>query len=370
MTGETTTSNRPDADEASEPVTKGYDPFVRGPFPVGVRTIRATDAGRDRTFPVEIWYPAADRHAGADLALGTRDAYTVPQAQTSRRQAAVRDGEARPGVHPLVLYSHSSGGHRRAATFLSTHLASHGYVVAAMDHSEAVAPELARRQDETAGEKAARQERVIASRVPDVRFLLDRLAGAPVSGIGIDTARIGIVGHSFGGWTALAATAAEPRIRALVAHAPGGASNPKPGILKAPLTFEWGRDVPALYLVGEEDVSLPLDGMLELFARTPGTKRMAILQGADHLHFMDDVETLHEAVRTTAWPGDLSWIPKEMRPIAELCPGEEAHLFTRGLSLAHLDAFLRDSEEARAFLSDDLEAALSARGIHASVREG
>jgi hypothetical protein len=39
--------------------TSEYDPFVRGRFPVGVRTIQGLDRVRDRLFPCEIWYPAA-----------------------------------------------------------------------------------------------------------------------------------------------------------------------------------------------------------------------------------------------------------------------------------------------------------------------
>ncbi len=38
----------------------------------------------------------------------------------------------------------------------------------------------------------------------------------------VDPDRVGIVGHSFGGWTALAAPEVEPRIRAVVALGPGG----------------------------------------------------------------------------------------------------------------------------------------------------
>ena len=89
----------------------------------------------------------------------------------------------------------------------------------------------------------------------------------------VDPDRVGIVGHSFGGWTALAAPDVEPRIRAIVALAPGGGSNPKPGILPLKLTFRWGRDIPTLYLVAENDVPLPLDGINELFERTPSAKR-------------------------------------------------------------------------------------------------
>ena len=314
-----------------------YDPFVRGPFPVGVRTIQARDTVRDRLFPCEIWYPAA----------------------------------AHPGTYPLIVFSHSSGAGRRQSTFLCTHLSSHGYVVAAPDHSEVVAAELARREGETGEQKAVRVAAWIANRVPDIRFILDHLLDGPAwdSGISFDPERIGIVGHSFGGWTALAAPDVEKRIRAGVALAPGGGSRPKPGILRVELTFAWGRDVPTLYLVAENDISLPLDGMFELFARTPATKQMVILRRADHLHFMDDVERQHEAVRAMSFTGELAWIPKEMRPIAELCSGEQAHLFVRGLTLCHLDAILRGHPEARRFLAGNIEAELAVRGVDVIVHQ-
>jgi len=309
-----------------------YDPFVRGKFPVGVRTIEAQDAKRNRTFPCEIWYPAA--------------AQQIPQ----------------PGNYPLIVFSHHSGGNRRSATYLTTHLCSHGYVVAALNHSEVVAPELAPKPDETPDERSARAQAWIANRVPDIRFLLDHLLASEPN---LDPERIGIAGHSFGGWTALAAPEVESRIHAVVALAPGGASNPKPGILPLTLTFDWGRDVPTLYLVAENDVPLPLDGMIELFERTPSTKQMMILRRADHLHFIDDVESQHEAVRKMSFPGLAAWMQKEMRPIEELCSGDQAHLFVRGLTLCHMDATLKKMDNARQFLAGNIEAELAARGVEA-----
>ncbi len=281
-----------------------YDPFLEGRFPVGVRTIEALDTARNRPFNCEIWYPAK-----------------VPS----------RDAAAEPGTYPLIVYSHPSGGHRRAATFLCTHLCSHGYVVAALDHSEAVVAELKRRDGENEEQKIARWNAVIANRVPDLRFLLDHLLANWSSEANLDPTRIGVVGHSLGGWTALAATAREQRIRAVVALAPGGSSRPRPGILPVKLAFDWRRDVPTLYLVAENDSSLPLAGMYELFQRTPATKQMVILRRADHMHFMDNVEEMHELVRAMPIAGELAWLPREMRPIAELCSGEQAHLFVRGL---------------------------------------
>jgi len=346
-----------------------YDPFPRGRFPAGVRTIQALDTARDRPFPCEIWYPAATHCEGHDIDPATQDVFTT--SGITRRQMAVRDAAAQPGSYPLIVFSHHSGGNRRSATFLTTHLSSHGYVVAALDHSEVVAPELARQQGETAGQTKARGEAWVANRVPDIRFLIDHLlsdAGWD-SAARIDPTQIGIVGHSLGGWTALAAPDTDRRIRAVVALAPGGNSQPRPGILRATLPFTWGRNVPVLYLVAENDVPLPLDGMYEIFERTPATRQMVILRRADHLHFMDDVEQQHEAIRAMVSTEEWAWIPKEMRPIAELCSGEQAHLFVRGLTLCHLDAMLRRHEEAQRFLAGDLSAELAQRGVEVILHQ-
>jgi predicted dienelactone hydrolase len=342
-----------------------YDPFLRGPFPVGVSTFQWHDAARNRDFPCEIWYPAVSRYTGQDLNPKTQDRFTSWSSGVEQRQAAVRDAIALPGLHVLIIFSHHSGGHRRASTFLCTHLSSHGYVVAALDHSEVIAPELARRNDENAEQKKARWQAVIESRVPDVRFLLDRIlhSGNRSLELELDASRIGIVGHSFGGWTALGTTEIDSRIRAVVALAPGGASNPRPGILPVKLTFQWKRDAPVLYLVAANDVALPLAGMYELFERTPSPKQMVILRRADHLHFIDNVEQAHEAFRSAPMPAEVAEMQKEMRPIGELYSSEQAHLWIRGLTLAHMDAILRDRHRAQFFLAGDIEGEMARRGI-------
>jgi predicted dienelactone hydrolase len=234
-----------------------------------------------------------------------------------------------------------------------------------LDHSEVVAAELGPTDGETEEHKTARWEAVIANRVPDIRFLLDHLLGTAAwnSEARPDPTHIAIVGHSFGGWTALAAPDVEGRIDAVVALAPAGSFQRKPGILPVTLDFGWERDVPTLYLVAENDVSLPLAGMYELFERTPATKQMVILRRADHAHFMDDVEETHESTRKMPFTGELSWLPKEMLPVSELCSGEQAHVFVRGLTLCQLDAVLKRQEEASGFLAGDLEAELAERGV-------
>lgn len=325
-----------------------YDAFSRGLFPVGARTVRALDQARGREFPCEIWYPAAGEGSCPD---------------------ELRDAAAWPGEHPLVVFSHYSGGHRRSATFLCTHLASHGYVVAALDHSEVVATELARRDGESGAQRGARIEAVIASRVPDVRFLLDRLLDGAAAGLRPgprpDPARIGLVGHSFGGWTVLAVPDTEPRVRSVVALAPGGGANPRPGILPLSLAFAWPHRLPVLLLAAELDVPIPLEGLSGLFERAPEPKRMFVLRRADHQHFVDDVEAAHEAVRAAPFPPEAAWIPAAMHSASELCPAGQAHDFTRGLTVAHLDASLRDLPAAAALLDGDVAATLAARGVEA-----
>src|SRR4051812_33758127 len=116
-----------------------YDPFIRGAFTVQSRTTEARDTSRHRVFKCEIWNPSA------------------------------------AGVYPLIVYSHFSGGNRRAASFLCEHMCSHGYVVAAVDHSETFVPELALTPYLSREERAVRAEGWIASRVPDVRFVIDHM---------------------------------------------------------------------------------------------------------------------------------------------------------------------------------------------------
>jgi len=346
MTAENINHMNPSSIPEASSWTRDYDPFARGRLPVGVRTIQALDTLRNRLFPCEIWYPATAQHTGQDLDLATQDFFTVPPSNTPRSQLAIRNARAQPGLYPLILFSHSRGDQRLQSTFLYTHLSSHGYIVAALDHSEVIAPELRRRESETGEQRTARVQAWIANRVPDIRFLLDQLldGGAWDAEVNLDPTRIGIVGHSFGGWTALAVPEVETRIRAVVALAPGGSSQPPPDIIPAQLAFEWGRDVPTLYLVAENDTVLPLAGMYELFQRTRATKHMVILRRADHGHFGDEIA---------------------QHP--ELCSREQAHLFVRGLTLCHMDAILRRQEAAQRFWLGDIEAELAALGVDVIV---
>ena len=83
------------------------DPARPGRLALGVTTAETRDEARgNRLLRVEIWYPA--RRSG-------------------------RDAEPLRGRHPLVLIAHGLCGSRLYYDYLATHLASHGFVVAAPD---------------------------------------------------------------------------------------------------------------------------------------------------------------------------------------------------------------------------------------------
>ena len=68
MTGGNANHTNPPSTRGATSRADEYDPFARGRFPVGVRTIQALDTARNRLFPCEIWYPTAAQHAGhADI---------------------------------------------------------------------------------------------------------------------------------------------------------------------------------------------------------------------------------------------------------------------------------------------------------------
>ena len=350
-----------------------YDPFARGPHPVGVRTLSLSDAARgNRSLPAEVWYPAADAHAGRDHDPATPDAFELIPGFPTLSQDAVRDATPRAGRHPVVLFSHGYGGHRRQSTFLCTHLASHGYVVGSVDHTGNTMLDVMRQiiQAQSGGELPpfAEQARGLArQRQPDMSFLLDTLRDGEFGALA-DAERVGATGHSFGGWTTIVTTAHDRRIRAAVPLAPAGGWNPLSDEFTVPDDdFAWGRDVPTLYIVADRDTILPLRGTRELFERTRSPKRMIVLRNADHMHFCDRVEEIHEIFRTMPMDRIFEPIRHQIPPITELCPGVHALDAIRGLALAHFDAHLKGSGAAAAVVRGDVAARLAARGITVDV---
>lgn len=352
-----------------------YDPFRRGPHPVGTRQFVWTDQSRDHEMPVDIWYPASDAHAGEDFDPAKMAQYEMVPGFGDSSQHAVLDAESEPGSFPLVVFSHGYGGERRQSTFFYTHLASHGYVVAAMDHVGNTTINMINGESRTGDLEF--MHRFIQSRPADASFVIDRMIGGD-AGVKIDANRIGMSGHSFGGWTTLKTLENDDRIRAILPLAPaGGANGDDEDPLSTALTFDWCQKVPALYIVSDLDSILPLSGMHDLYQRNPEPKIVVILENADHFHFNDDVEANQDSFKLfmEAATADADEDTKRgmdamlslMKPSSELVPGTHAYNLINGLGLCHFDANLLDNKGAATFLQSDLRSVMAARGITISL---
>lgn len=246
------------------------DPSTFGPHPVGVVTVELTDAARDRTLPVEIWYPA-DLDAGA----GTPNVYdlgSIGEIPT----AAMRDAAPEAGDLPLVLFSHGFAGIRFQSFFMTEHLASHGYVVAAPDHVGNTITDLGSLGDEEAIARSA------IDRPLDLLFVLDRLlAGETGVDVSIDPARIATSGHSFGGWTSLETARQDDRIGAVFSLAPGFREGSTPADVA-------GIGRPIALFGGSEDGTTPFDtDQQPAYEAAAPPKLLVEVMGAGHLDFSD-----------------------------------------------------------------------------------
>ena len=351
-----------------------YDPFVRGSAPAGVRTLDLRGAAGE-VFTTEIWYPATAGYAGQDLDPAACDAFHVAPGLAATQQQAVRDATAAPGLRQLVMYFHGAYGHRRESTGICTHLASHGYVVAALDFpgdnvkdtlpgEAGAAPKVAHTPVDESMRNRPRQ--AVAA--------LDALRLAATScGLEIQTDRVGCTGMSMGGYTALAVNSQDKRFAASFAICPFYGTRglvSAAGRLQSLRVDDWGRPVPVFILTGELDPFVALPDMHELHGKLQSPKRLAVLKRAGHLHFADNARAVHEGLRTWYLSGkfpdpelDTIALATAMRPFDQLV-SEAASLATaRGLCLAHMDAELKHDGGARAFLARDLAATFAARGI-------
>ncbi|MFX0136287.1 MAG: alpha/beta hydrolase family protein [Candidatus Hodarchaeota archaeon] len=281
-----------------------YNPFSRGPFPVGVLSQDLYHSLRKRTLPTEIWYPATDEYRGQDLSEETKDKFSIVDIPLT--QEAVRDAKLHDGTFPLILYSHGYGAYRRLAPHLCTHLASHGYVVVSPDHFGTTIMDLISFADKTEQEIMKIIGQGFLNRPRDIRFLINCILRDETSipSNVIDEERIGVIGYSIGGWTILMATSKDERISAALPIAlPGGASqdpneqDPMYETLKA-LDLNWKREVPTLYLAAEKDNQVPIATIYDLFNRTHEPKSMVVLNNADHLQFCANMEPTHEWMRS------------------------------------------------------------------------
>lgn len=324
-------------------------PKPTGPFGVGTRSVHWVDPQTRRELVVQVWYPAAG--AGKKLAryarwreLRAKFGYWAWIKTNSWEGARVAEGR-----YPVVVFGHMWGGRRGQDTFLTEELASHGYVVVAMDHpGNAALVEMADGSvvrgtmtgavDTNRGASAAAVGAVWARElevwVRDDEFVLDKLQDAEAETGGWlagrldldrDGARVGALGHSFGGAAGMALLGKDPRVKCAVnldGWTFGGIST------RTTQPVMWVYEGNAAVRHPESGVEGELDGLdnaaVDASLMRYGGYR-AFVAGTQHLDFTD--QTLVSPVQRLTSTG----------PIA----GERVRTITRGLVLGFFEETLR-----------------------------
>lgn len=224
---------------------------ARGPYGVGVRTMQVihknqvdvlhTKDGKhplyNRPLALEIWYPAripANKPATVTYAstLGRFNDPKRPLVPFTFAGRASRDAEpdGSAGAYPLVIVSHGYPGSRYLLTYLTENLASKGYVVVAIDHTESTYPDLAAFPS------------TLLNRPLDDLFVLNEMArlGAKnsnsfLSGL-LDANNTALIGYSMGGYGALNTVGAgfSPQAMKLFGQMNGGSTALEPRTMDSP----------------------------------------------------------------------------------------------------------------------------------------
>ena len=230
----------------TEPMESAASP---GPYSAGHMTGQVFDAARDnRSLPYDVWYPAEEAPAE-----GTpRTFYSLLGPIGIDSELASDDLAVATGPLPMLMFSHGSGGLNIQSLRMMEALASHGFIVVSAQHT-----------GNTFDDFSDSLEQAGARRVPDVSFLIDTFIGRNDT-VGdpfyerIDTAAIGVLGHSFGGGTALGMVAGfygapvDPRVKAVM---------PISATVLDRFSDEALAEItePVLFLGGTEDTSVPIE---------------------------------------------------------------------------------------------------------------
>jgi len=229
-----------------------------------------TVAGRD----VALWYPA-----GAALAAG----------------------------YPVILFSHGFTGCNTQSTFLMEALAKAGYFVLAPNHQDARCGSARKaganlqflHPQAPFGSPDKWSDATYKDRDDDMRIVLDAvLRGRSFQGIAVDPNRVGVAGHSLGGYTVLGLAGGWPswkdnRIKAVLALSP----HCSPFVSKGDL--------------GRTEVAIMYQGGTIDFGETPVVRRphgaydlssapkyYVELAGAGHFAWTDLNKTFQEVIDT------------------------------------------------------------------------
>lgn len=230
---------------------------------------------------MEVWYPIdrAAAHGHPRAAYDLRNwlppalAARVPAGTGSFTTDAYRDIPAsKLGPFPLVLFASGLYSFRDQSTFLTTGLASWGYVVAS---PEFTAHNVTEFFTDLGAAPAASPSDYQVLLDTETLVLHDSAGGTGVLGNLVRPGSVGIVGHSLGGLDAIQ-FAGRPEVAVYAALAAG--STPPPPDLPAK---------PSLYMTGSEDRDVEPAWVRATYDAAPPPKKFVSLPTAGHLAFTD-----------------------------------------------------------------------------------
>lgn len=226
-------------------------PAPTGSYAVGAQYIHLVDearsdpfldgAGQPRELMVKVYYPAKADQArpylpyfggSGELIRLFTTGYGIPAFlfdHLARVETHAKTGlplASQPRDYPLVLFMHGAGTSMEAHTAQCEDLASHGYIVAAIDHpyvsAATVFPGRTVTHHQATTDFATPEPAEIITRImaEDAQFVLDALAemnagrGASIFAGRINLEQTGVIGHSVGGAAAYDLALRDPRVKA------------------------------------------------------------------------------------------------------------------------------------------------------------
>ncbi|MGZ7148831.1 alpha/beta hydrolase family protein [Bacillus sp. BC08] len=225
---------------------------VSGPFKVGTTLYHWIDYERkepymkdlndQRELMVQVWYPAKEKgamtrapyiHNSGEISNGLEKSLSIPAfafhhlglvKSNAFMEAQLSDLEEH---YPVLIFSHGLSGFRNQNTFEVEELASRGYIVIGIDHTYDAAATVFP-DGRTAIVQSinltnfADRDRHIKLWKEDVVFVLNQIEKLNQSDKDgrftgrIDTSRIGMFGHSYGGATAAQVLVEDSRVKAAI----------------------------------------------------------------------------------------------------------------------------------------------------------
>lgn len=238
---------------------------------VGCQHVRVWDDQANIGFPVFVMYPAATAHGEYKV-----DPFTV----TAGLNVAVAAGQ-----FPVVIISHGSGGNRLGYLTLAQALAEAGYVVLMPEH-------FGNNTDDNFLEGKTRN---LELRPRHISLCIDDIAGNEILAGAVLVDQVAVIGHSMGGYTALAvaggqvwnvakhkvAVVRDDRVRGLVLMAPATAWF-TPDASLANVT------VPMLIYQAEHDAFTPPEHVARVLDQVPDRSKITHhrIENAGHFSFL------------------------------------------------------------------------------------